>query len=190
MLPLIICGFSNVTCDIFIAAVFFDSYTTKYYDKINSFWSKHRNSSHLKHLSIISIGGGFNDKLVKSELTSFDDLNSDLGDAHLVATSINDLWLSTDHLSIVWCRQLILKLTSLIFDLIDDKMGRVTTNSKHRAQIISYHLMNRNRGVTKNQVVPYRIVFPKKGIWITYEDRYFTFQRSKVGFRFLAYAMK
>lgn len=151
-----------------------------YYHKTNHFWKSNRKSSDLSHLTIISIGGGFHDKLVKSELTQFEDLAPILGDTHLVTTSIPDVWLSTDHQCIVWCRQLVLKLTKFLFEIIDTKKKRVEPDIRRRIHLINHHLLNRNRGSSGNQVIPTHIEFPERGSWVSHDERFFAFRRVKV----------
>jgi GPI inositol-deacylase len=141
-----------------------------YYQNVISYWSHNRNSPHLKHLSIISIGGGFGDKLVKSELTQLPDLSPTMGDINLITTAISDVWMSTDHQCIVWCRQLIVKLAKLIFELGDSKIHKVISDTNRRNRIISYHLVNRNRGPSNNQVVPVKMKLSPKGDWTLFAD--------------------
>jgi hypothetical protein len=150
-----------------------------YYNLVNKFWKSDKNSSKLANLTVISISGGIRDKLVKSDSALLPSINSS-ANINLITTSISDVWLSTDHLCIVWCRQLIIKLTKLLFDLIDPKTQTVISDSEKRTQIIHYHLFNRNRGPTLNQFVPEKINVPKKGNWISNDSRYFAFRKNKV----------
>ncbi|XP_053209842.1 GPI inositol-deacylase-like isoform X2 [Panonychus citri] len=161
-------------------ALFIDTHMLNYYHNVISYWKDHRNTSQLQHLTIISIGGGFDDKLVKSELTRLPDLLPASGDINLLTTAISDVWVSTDHQCIVWCRQLIVKLAKLIFELADSKAHRIITDSKRRSQIISYHLLNRNRGSSSSIIAPSRIKLPSKGTWISFDQRYFIFKRNKI----------
>ncbi len=51
--------------------------------------------------------------------------------------------MTTDHVCIVWCKQLVLKLTRLLFDLIDSDSLKIISNNSKRNDIIRYHLMER-----------------------------------------------
>lgn len=152
-----------------------------YYNLINKFWQSDNNLPKLSNLTVISIGGGIRDKLVKSESALLPMIESS-SNVNLITTSISDVWLSTDHLCIVWCRQLIIKLSKLLFELIDPKTRTVINDSKIRSKIIHFHLFNRNRGQTLNQIVPEKINIPKKGNWLSNESRYFVFRKNKVQF--------
>uniref|UniRef100_T1JYQ1 GPI inositol-deacylase n=1 Tax=Tetranychus urticae TaxID=32264 RepID=T1JYQ1_TETUR len=161
-------------------ALFIDTHMLNYYHNVLSYWKSNRNSSQLNHLTIISLGGGFDDKLVKSDLIQLPDLLPSSGDINLLTTAVSDVWLSTDHQCIIWCRQLIVKLAKLIFDLADSKSHKIISDPKRRTQIISYHLLNRNRGPSSNVIIPLKTKLPRKGIWISFDHRYFIFRRNKI----------
>ena len=78
-----------------------DTDLVAFYDKIHRRWPSVRNSSAANGLSTVSISGGVNDLLVRSELTKL----STQFDHNIVSTAVQGVWLTMDHLCIVWCRQ-------------------------------------------------------------------------------------
>ncbi|XP_054729003.1 GPI inositol-deacylase isoform X2 [Anastrepha obliqua] len=66
----------------------------------------------LKNVLLISIGGGNRDLLVQPGLTI-----STFSDLHSMTMSIPKVWISCDHLSAVWCLQLMLVINRYMFDI-------------------------------------------------------------------------
>ncbi|KAG1705468.1 GPI inositol-deacylase [Nymphon striatum] len=96
-----------------------DKYLHKFYHKVNYHWIHNisADGGGIDHVSVISIGGGDRDILVRSYLTRMDPL----------ASSIPNSWASTDHLCIIWCKQLVLATARM---LIDTESKR-NANAKH-----------------------------------------------------------
>uniref|UniRef100_A0A1A9WXZ2 GPI inositol-deacylase n=1 Tax=Glossina brevipalpis TaxID=37001 RepID=A0A1A9WXZ2_9MUSC len=67
-------------------------------------------SSLMENVLMISIGGGNRDLMVKDSLTM-----SKYSDIHTMTSSIPKVWLSCDHLSSVWCLQLVKVINRFIF---------------------------------------------------------------------------
>ncbi|CAG2171564.1 unnamed protein product [Oppiella nova] len=126
------------------AVVPIDSKMTSFYKEVEEYWDTRRVDD-FGHMNVISIGGGFNDKLVRSHLTTLD-ANPHVNDLNIVSTAIDDVWVSIDHVCIVWCKQLVLKLTRLLFDLTDQKSLKLIDNTSDRNTIIRYHFMERTLG--------------------------------------------
>ncbi|CAM6031630.1 unnamed protein product, partial [Sphagnum compactum] len=71
------------------------------------------NKSHpLDHKLLITIGSGSRDLMVHPGLT-----NSKYSDVHAMATKIPYVWLSTDHLSSVWCLQLVMTINRFLYSI-------------------------------------------------------------------------
>lgn len=75
----------------------------------------------LKDILLITIGGGSRDILVHSGYTT-----SQFSDIHTMSTCIPNVWLTTDHLSSVWCLQQILVINRFLFSIIEP------VSNKHR----------------------------------------------------------
>ncbi|XP_054168132.1 GPI inositol-deacylase-like isoform X2 [Oppia nitens] len=155
-----------------------DIQMTRFYKLAEEFWDQNRDNS-LRHINLISIGGGFNDKLVRSDLTRLN--NNYSNDLTIVTTAIDDVWVSTDHLCIVWCKQLVLKLTRLLFDLIDKKSLKMFENYSDRNRIIRYHLLERTLEKNyPNFVIPNTINLTPNGEWSENFERIIKLKKPKV----------
>lgn len=110
-----------------------DKTLNKFYTDVND------NNTILKDMgiSVVSIGGGPRDHLVTS--TQILDVNADV---NILTTSIPDVWISTDHLSILWCKQLIISIARTLFDLIDVKSKKIYHQHDQKLASFSYHLIN------------------------------------------------
>ncbi|XP_076379241.1 GPI inositol-deacylase isoform X2 [Megalopta genalis] len=94
-------------------------------------------------ISIISIGGGSRDTLVTTT-----QLLDPTADINVLSTSIPDVWKSTDHLSILWCKQLVLAIVCSLFDSVSvsHRPPRISSNSEERMQALKYHFHHRIYG--------------------------------------------
>uniref|UniRef100_A0A1B0AEI1 GPI inositol-deacylase n=1 Tax=Glossina pallidipes TaxID=7398 RepID=A0A1B0AEI1_GLOPL len=77
------------------------------YQNVSYFRSE---SSLMENILMISIGGGNRDLMVQESLTM-----SKYSDIHAMTSSIPKVWLSCDHLSSVWCLQLVKVINRFIF---------------------------------------------------------------------------
>ncbi|XP_022198883.2 GPI inositol-deacylase isoform X2 [Nilaparvata lugens] len=116
-------------------ALLLDSYMADYYERLADLPSLD------KSVTLISVGGGIRDRLIRSGLTY-------TRDAHICITStqVPDVWLSTDHLSILWCKQLVLVLVRALFDSVDLNTKQISADPKYRERVFNYHLISRTAG--------------------------------------------
>lgn len=86
--------------------------------------------------SVVSIGGGPRDTLITS--TQILDATADI---NVISNTIPDVWKSTDHLSILWCKQLVLSIVRSLFDSVNytQKSSKIASTAKERMQALSYH---------------------------------------------------
>lgn len=161
----------------------FDAAMTQFYHDMNVEWRRQRsmlprNQSRISHVNHLSIAGGFSDVMVRSQLAMFTDQDTgDDIDLSVVSTAVNDVWLSIDHLCIVWCRELKVKLARLLFDVVNSGQRDPVV----KRDIIRYHVMDGSRGkvYTPSHAVPKRIVYPLTGEWIHVEERIFRWTSKK-----------
>lgn len=73
----------------------------------------------LKDILLITIGGGKRDLLVQAGLTT-----SRFSDIHTMSTCIPNVWLSTDHVSSVWCVQQVLAINRFLFSIVQTTHSR------------------------------------------------------------------
>lgn len=81
----------------------------------------------LKDILLITIGGGSRDRLVHSGLTT-----SRFSDVHTMSTCMPNVWLTTDHLSSVWCLQQVIVINRFLYSIVQ------TTHSKQKIQTNSF----------------------------------------------------
>lgn len=83
-------------------------------------YPSYNDSNSLKDILLITIGGGSRDLLVHPGLTS-----SQYSDIHTMSTCIPNVWLTTDHLSAVWCLQQVIVINRFLYSIIQ-------TNTRQR----------------------------------------------------------
>lgn len=57
---------------------------------------------------------------------------------------IPSVWMSVDHLCILWCKELVMSVVRLLFDLVHVQSGQILRDFNLRNNIIDYHLLNVN----------------------------------------------
>ncbi|MBN3307273.1 PGAP1 deacylase, partial [Amia calva] len=58
-----------------------------------------------------------------------------------VSTAVPRTWMSTDHLSIVWCKELVLATVRAFFDLLDPDTHQMTENPVRRMAVLRHHFV-------------------------------------------------
>lgn len=76
----------------------------------------------LKDILLITIGGGSRDVLVPSNLTT-----SKFSDVHTMSTCVPNVWLTTDHMSSVWCLQQVFVVNRFLYSIIETSHPRHKT---------------------------------------------------------------
>ncbi|XP_073503916.1 GPI inositol-deacylase isoform X2 [Phyllobates terribilis] len=116
-----------------------DYYLTDFYATVNNYWNL--NANQLKNITILSVAGGFRDYQVRSGLTVLPSLRTKNSALSVVSTAIPRTWASTDHLSIVWCKELILATSRALFDLIDGDTRQITEDCSKRMTVLKHHFV-------------------------------------------------
>nr|XP_006819206.1 PREDICTED: GPI inositol-deacylase-like [Saccoglossus kowalevskii] len=124
---------------------------TDFYHKVNQMWKKNQNSSVLQKVTVLSVGGGGRDHVVRAGLTLTKDIIADDRRVDAVSTAIPNVWASADHLCIVWCRQLVLATKRAMFDMIDPTTKQISTDAEFKMEIFRHHF-DRNSGRNKPSV--------------------------------------
>lgn len=117
-----------------IPSLVFDSILANYYYELERHLYKIKDAG----VKIVSIGGGPRDILVPAAQT-FDHA----ADINVLSTSIPVVWKSTDHLSILWCKQLVFVIVRSLFDSVDylEKLPKITSNPDLKMNSLSYHFL-------------------------------------------------
>ncbi|GLD71676.1 GPI inositol-deacylase [Lates japonicus] len=116
-----------------------DPYLLDFYSAVRQKWVNQANK--LRDITVLSVGGGYRDYQVRSGLTSLPCPPGDPNKLSLVATAVPRTWVSTDHLSIVWCKELVLATVRAFFDLIDPETRQFTENSEKKMAVLNHHFI-------------------------------------------------
>ncbi|XP_035224963.1 GPI inositol-deacylase-like isoform X2 [Stegodyphus dumicola] len=157
-----------------------DSGIVDFYQKTKETW-KYRLKTELRDIPLISIGGGQRDFLVRSDLTSLNFQHKNLMDIHCLTPAIPGVWVSTDHLAIVWCKQLILTICRSFYDLYNERNKQINISESETEMILRHHYVSRYAGTHISQVpyIPFT-TFPRSGQWIEMKFNAWRFSRNKV----------
>jgi GPI inositol-deacylase len=104
--------------------VSFDSDIVHTYKQINDYWrgaysQEWANNNPLWHVTLISIAGGARDTIVPSDYASLSSLVPETHGFTVFTSSIPDVWVGTDHLSITWCDQFRKAVVKSLFEVVD-----------------------------------------------------------------------
>nr|XP_009936224.1 PREDICTED: GPI inositol-deacylase [Opisthocomus hoazin] len=116
-----------------------DKYLTDFYTAVNKHWIL--NAQDLRNLTTLSVAGGFRDYQVRSGLAFLPRLSQHDSALSVVSSAVPRAWASTDHLSIVWCKELILATIRAFFDLIDENTRQITEDPKKRMSVLNHHFV-------------------------------------------------
>lgn len=116
-----------------------DQYLTDFYTAVNRNWVL--KARDIRNLTTLSVAGGFRDYQVRSGLAFLPQSSEQSGALSIVSTAIPRVWVSTDHLSIVWCKELILATVRAFFDLIDEKTKQITKDPQKRMLVLNHHFL-------------------------------------------------
>ncbi|KAG7259465.1 hypothetical protein CRUP_015109 [Coryphaenoides rupestris] len=116
-----------------------DTHLLEFYSAVRERWVRH--ADNLANITVLSVGGGYRDYQVRSGLASLPCSPGDPNKLSLVATAVPRTWVSTDHLSIVWCKELVLATVRALFDLIDHETRQLTDSVERRMQVLDHHFI-------------------------------------------------
>ncbi|KAF9188961.1 GPI inositol deacylase [Haplosporangium sp. Z 767] len=102
-----------------------DPEITSIYDRIEVFWKQGYQSPHspLANVSLVSIMGGNLDITVNSDAGNIHHIVPQSHGFSVFTSSIPHAWVGCDHLSILWCNQVIIAIARSIVDLVDSRMA-------------------------------------------------------------------
>ena len=89
------------------------------------------------------------------------------------------MWASADHLCIVWCRQLMIKLNQIFFDFVD-KHNFIIDSPDRRQEIIDFHLSKRYFLSFPNFELPNQTFYQNNTEWIEHSARLVRLNINKV----------
>ncbi|KAJ1946706.1 GPI inositol deacylase [Kickxella alabastrina] len=94
-------------------------YVDKVYTDINRFWRHGFQNGTLDNVSLVSIAGGNLDSMINSDYTYVGDLAPAHNSLSVLASGIEDVWLSLDHQCILWCEQMAKKFAAVMVRIMD-----------------------------------------------------------------------
>ncbi|KAJ2725184.1 GPI inositol deacylase [Coemansia sp. Benny D115] len=94
-------------------------YVDKVYGEINRFWRHGFHNGTLDNVSLVSIAGGNLDSMINSDYTFVGNLAPSKNSLSILSSGIEDVWLSLDHQSILWCRQMARKFAAMLVGIMD-----------------------------------------------------------------------
>ncbi|EZA56408.1 hypothetical protein DMN91_009837 [Ooceraea biroi] len=130
-------------------------------------------------VKVVSIGGGPRDILVTAAQTY--DRTADI---NVLSTSVPAVWKSTDHLSILWCKQLVFPIVRSLFDSVEysKKPPRITSDPDVKMQSLSYHFQQHNSGKRLYHHKE-KIQFEADSEWVNITDQQYVWHNNKIGSR-------
>uniref|UniRef100_A0A670IBT8 Post-GPI attachment to proteins inositol deacylase 1 n=1 Tax=Podarcis muralis TaxID=64176 RepID=A0A670IBT8_PODMU len=110
-----------------------------FYRAVNQKWIQ--KAKEIKNLTTLSVAGGFRDYQVRTGLAFLPRTSHQSSALCVVTSAIPRVWASTDHLSIVWCKELILATIRAFFDLIDENTKQITEDPQKRMLVLNHHFL-------------------------------------------------
>ncbi|XP_053351875.1 GPI inositol-deacylase [Clarias gariepinus] len=116
-----------------------DPFILDFYSSVRRRWSARAGS--LRNVTVLSVGGGYRDYQVRSGLTTLTCPVDDPNKMAVMVTAVPRTWVSTDHLSIVWCKELVLATVRAFFDLIEPETGQFTKDTEKTMSVLNHHFI-------------------------------------------------
>ncbi|XHF99871.1 GPI inositol deacylase [Aspergillus wentii] len=120
--------------------VSFESDVVHTYKQINDYWREAysqtwANNNPLWHVTLISIAGGSRDTVVPSDYASISSLVPETHGFTVFTSTIPDVWIGMDHLSITWCDQFRKAIIKSLFEVVDVRRASQTKPRAERMRI-------------------------------------------------------
>uniref|UniRef100_A0A224YZM0 GPI inositol-deacylase n=1 Tax=Rhipicephalus zambeziensis TaxID=60191 RepID=A0A224YZM0_9ACAR len=158
------------------SAAILDSHLDAVYAKIRETWLPPR-----KPVIMVSVGGGRRDTLVRTELTRLEPHPYHIS---TTSTAVPGVWASADHLTIVWCQQLVVTSARVLFDLITRQghQVRLTKDPERIKAVVDFHFVKRPYGKQLPEEPPsgQPIYFGSSGEWSDHIERSWRVHKQKV----------
>ncbi|OLY83932.1 GPI inositol-deacylase [Smittium mucronatum] len=94
----------------------------------------------------LQVIGGNMDGMINSDLAYIEDIVSKEHGFTIFSSSIRNVWLSIDHQSILWCKQLVQSLSRALIDIADSRSGQQTKPANVRLEIFKQRLLSQRLG--------------------------------------------
>ncbi|KAJ1808028.1 GPI inositol deacylase, partial [Coemansia sp. RSA 2598] len=118
-------------------------YVDKVYASINRFWRHGFHHGTLDDVSLVSIAGGNLDSMINSDYTYVGDLAPAKNSLSVLSSGIDDVWLSLDHQSILWCAQMVRKFSAMMLQIMDARSPSQLLPLERRMDAMRQHLYSK-----------------------------------------------
>ncbi|KAF9360149.1 GPI inositol deacylase [Mortierella sp. AD094] len=121
-----------------------DYTVTSIYDKIEEFWIRGYDTPHdtLANVSLVSIMGGNQDITVNSDAGNIHHIVPQSHGFSVFTSSIPHAWVGSDHLSILWCNQVVKQIGTALVEVIDASTPNQVKSLEERIKIFRNHLLS------------------------------------------------
>nr|CAH7751656.1 unnamed protein product [Callosobruchus chinensis] len=85
--------------------------------------------------SLISLTGGYSDFLIPPFLNKSEE-------QRIFTTTIPRAWVETNHVQILWCKQVVLAINRAFFDIVSVRKKQITNNTLYRDMVFHHHLVD------------------------------------------------
>lgn len=158
------------------SAALLDSHLNDLYERIRKAWSPPR-----LPVIMVSVAGGRRDTLVRTELTRLEPHKHHIS---TTSTAVPGVWASADHLTIVWCQQLVVTSARVLFDLItrQNRQVRLTKDPEHIKAVVNFHFARRPYGkkLPAEDAYGQPIYFGSSGEWSDHLEPSWRVHKQKV----------
>ncbi|KAH7984923.1 hypothetical protein HPB49_026690 [Dermacentor silvarum] len=165
------------------SAALLDSHLNDLYERIRKAWSPPR-----LPVIMVSVAGGRRDTLVRTELTRLEPHKHHIS---TTSTAVPGVWASADHLTIVWCQQLVVTSARVLFDLITRQnrqasgqiqMALLTKDPEHIKAVVNFHFARRPYGkkLPAEDAYGQPIYFGSSGEWSDHLEPSWRVHKQKV----------
>ncbi|GAQ87351.1 hypothetical protein KFL_003470080 [Klebsormidium nitens] len=111
-----------------------------FYSNFNRKWRQgFADTGPLRDVIVVSISGGSRDTQVRTPLMRLDGIVPPRNGFSVSASAVPDVWLETDHQVIVWCNQLVVKLSKALLLLSDP-----ATRQPHDSRVVRREILAAN----------------------------------------------
>ncbi|KAF9174925.1 GPI inositol deacylase [Mortierella sp. AD010] len=120
-----------------------DYTVTSIYDMIEEFWIRGYDTPHgmLANVSLVSIMGGNQDITVNSDAGNIHHIVPQSHGFSVFTSSIPHAWVGSDHLSILWCNQVVRQIGIALVEVIDASTPNQVKPLDERMKIFRNHLL-------------------------------------------------
>ncbi|XP_050513961.1 GPI inositol-deacylase [Diabrotica virgifera virgifera] len=113
--------------------------------------------------TVVSLAGGYKDILMHPHFTKRQ--NNEI--IHVSTSHIPMSWTESNHVQILWCKQVVMALNRALFDSVDMKTRLISTNTTYRNEAFKHHLIKNSGTKVKNHEQYSKLVtINTKGKWI------------------------